>query len=240
MVLPFYGNIEISGRKSENPGDVVTELDMKVEHFLSRELGRLDPGIGFVGEETGGNRDTRRFWLNDPIDGTGHLERGMPFCTTMLALIEDAEVTFSIIYDFVHDNMYVARRGLGATHNGKPIHVSARSLKNAYIGCETHSEKPENSRILGALQKTSAIFKTICSGYEYAMVASGKLDARVCFDPFGKDYDFAPGSLLVREAGGVVANIGASAYDYRNVNHIAANPIIYQQLTEGADALFPN
>ena len=83
------------------------------------------------------------------------------------------------------------------------------------------------------------MFKAGSSGFEFAMVASGKLDGRLCFDSYGKDYDFAPGSLLVEEAGGVVANIGSREYDYRNGNFIAANPLVFKQLTEGPDAIFP-
>ena len=47
------------------------------------------------------------------------------------------------------------------------------------------------------------------------------------------------GSLLVQEAGGIVANIGKRTYDYRNGNFIAANPVVFRELTEGPDALFP-
>jgi fructose-1,6-bisphosphatase/inositol monophosphatase family enzyme len=93
--------------------------------------------------------------------------------------------------------------------------------------------------IFNQLRKQSLLIKTVSSGWEHVMVASGKLDARVCFDPHGKDYDFAPGSLLVREAGGVIANIGSTEYNYRNTNFIAANPIIFKELTEGENALFP-
>lgn len=62
------------------------------------------------------------------------------------------------------------------------------------------------------------------------MVASGKLDARIQFDPWGYDYDFAAGSLLVAEAGGVVTNINSSEYDYRNLDFIAASPKVYKGL----------
>ena len=79
------------------------------------------------------------------------------------------------------------------------------------MGWETHIEKEENLRIHLDLMSKSTFFK----------------------------YDFAPGSLLVSEAGGVVANIGSTSYDYTNLNFIAANPIVYKGLTEGSEALFP-
>ena len=77
------------------------------------------------------------------------------------------------------------------------------------------------------------------AGYEYILVAVGKLEGRVCFNPYGEDYDYAPGSLLVSEAGGKVTNIGSTKYDFNNLNFIAANKPLYKEWTEGKDALFP-
>src|SRR4029078_7839963 len=96
-----------------------------------------------------------RLWLVDPIDGTAHFIRGLPFCTTMLALIEDVTVTFSAIYDFVNDIMYYAERGRGSYQDGKRIRVSGRPLADSYIGWETHIDKPENMQKVLKLRKTS-------------------------------------------------------------------------------------
>lgn len=175
----------------------------------------------------------------DPIDGTGHFVRGLPFCTSMIALIERGRVNFSAIYDFVNDHMYWAELGMGAFCNSERLKVSSRSLGQSYIGWESHLDKEENLQIFMELRNRAILFKAVVSGWEYAMIASGKLDARICFDPYGKDYDFAPGSLLVSEAGGVVANLGSNDYDYRNTNFIAANPVVFKELTEGHEALFP-
>lgn len=239
IVLPFYGNAAVLRHKDSSAHNVVTELDVKVEEFIAAKLRKLYPSVEFAGEETGGNRGAERFWLLDPIDGTAHFIRGLPFCTTMLALIDGGEVVFGAIYDFVNDNMYIAERDKGATLNGTSIHVSNRSLREAYIGWETHLDKEENQKIFNELRKKCVLFHSVSSGFEHAMTASGKLDGRICFDPHGKDYDFAPGALLVREAGGKVANLGKDYYDHRNVNFIAANSKIYTELTQGPGALFP-
>ncbi len=238
ILMPHYGKVEFS-TKSDRAYDVVTELDVKVENFLREELSKIYPDITFVGEETGGDRTVAKKWLCDPIDGTALFIRGIPFCTTMLAYIEDGKVMFSVIYDFVSDTLYHAVRGGGAFAQGQPIHVSNRTLKQGYVAWETHIQKEENLKLHLALVERTSFFKMICAGYEFALVATGKLDGRMCFDPFGKDYDFAPGSLLVEEAGGIVANVGKSDYDYTNLNFLAVNPVIYQELTQGEGAVFP-
>ena len=238
-LMKHYGNIEAASHKSADAHDVVTDLDVWTEKFLSEGLKKAFPEIGFVGEETGGDRAAKRFWLCDPIDGPGQFIRGMPFCSTMLALIEEDEVTFSAIYDFVREDLYLAIKGGGATCNGKTIHVKDYTLSQSYISYETRLDKDENVKKFVALRGRCALFAVLTAGFEYMMIASGKLEGRICFEPYGKDYDFAPGSLLVAEAGGIVRNIGKTTYDYRNLNFIAANPATYRDLTEGPDALFP-
>lgn len=239
MLMPFYGNVSHSIKDRGNAADVVTELDYAAEDYLRQQLMVLDPSAAVVGEERGGDRNAKRKWFIDPIDGTGHFARGMPFCTTMLALVEDGEVTASFIYDFVRDELYRAERGRGATCNGMPLHVSDRSLGEAYVSLESRLSRPRDLYLRRRLELCCVSFHTVCAGYQYAMIACGKLDGRICFDPYGRDYDFAPGMLLVAEAGGRVANIGSRSYDYRNVECIAANPKVFEALTEGPKALFP-
>ncbi len=239
LLLSGWGTAGITQHKGDSPVNIVTEVDTQVEKEVAAKLIELYPEIDFVGEEFGGNRDSKKMWLMDPIDGTGHYIRGMPFCTSMLALIEQGEVVFSVIYDFIKDDMYWAEKGKGAYCNKKPLHVSSRPLREAYIGVETNISRPENSRILNELRDKAIVVQTISSGWEHAMVAAGKMDGRIMFEPYGNDYDFAPGSLLIREAGGVVNNVYSSAYDYRNTSVLAVNPVIYKELTEGPDAIFP-
>ena len=153
--LPNYGVVESLGSKTEKPFDVVTEVDKNVENFLREKLAIVYPEIKFVGEEHGGDRGAERFWLVDPIDGTGHYLRGLPFCTTMLALIENGVVTFSAIYDFLNDDMYWAEKAKGAYKNDTEIHVSNRNLNEAYISVETKREKTENQIMFGEITKKS-------------------------------------------------------------------------------------
>ena len=244
MLMPYWGKIEHRQKDMQQGDDVaqatVTELDLAIEGYLRDELAQIDPDASFAGEEFGGSRDTKRFWLCDPIDGTVHFVRGLPFCSVMLALIEDGRVNFSIVYDFVNDHLYHARRGSGAFCNDEPIHVSDRAFDGGYVVFESRIDKDSNMKLLQQIRHRANVMESVTSGYEFALVASGKLEARICFDAYGKDYDFAPGSLLVEEAGGIVRNIESDTYDFRNLNFIAANPRVFETLTAGPDALFPS
>ena len=239
ITLPFYGRAEIMAQKDESPHNVVTRLDHDVERYLKDEFNKIDSTIKFAGEEFGGSRDYKKFWLVDPIDGTMHFVRGVPFCTTMVALIEENQVIFSVIYDFINDIMYHAEKGRGAFENGKKISVSSRTINQSIVALETDQSKDTNVDIRNKVRAKSLLLQTLSSGYDFVLVATGKIEGRICVDPFGKDYDFAPGSLLVSEAGGSVTNIGVTTYDYRNTNFIAGNKNLVEFFTKGSSAIFP-
>ncbi len=230
ILLPYFGNI-IASEKVGRIHDTITELDLQIENYLKEKFYEVLPEIGFFGEEAGGEK-TDRFWLVDPIDGTLPFARGIPFCTTMVALIENGEVAFSAIYNFVTDTLFMAEKGKGAWENDTQIHVSDRPLKGALVKFETIREVTTHDGFKDRIYKQAIPFEIVVSGYEFCLVASGKIDGRVCIDPYGKDFDFAPGALLVSEAGGIVTNIGSDKYDYRNTNLIAANKMVYKEIVD--------
>jgi myo-inositol-1(or 4)-monophosphatase len=242
-LIKHYGRIEseVKSDSGNQAGDVVTKLDRQTERFLSDQFKKFDPKIGFRGEEFGVENHADTTWLVDPIDGTSHFVRGIPFCTTMIALVRNGEVVMSVINDFVRDEVYWAVKGKGAFKDGNRIHVSNRPLKQAVLSFETRLENPENMEAyLKVREKAGGTVSTVNCGFEFSLIASGKLDARITKDPYGYDWDYAPGTLIVKEAGGVVRNHGSDSYDFTNHEFIAANPVIFAELTEGRDSVFPN
>ena len=225
-----FGKVEAVAFKKESFGSAVTELDRKTEQFLKDRLSAAHPDIEFFGEEFGGNNAAERFWLVDPIDSTGTFIRGLPFSTTMIALIQEGEAAFSIIYNFVTKEMYSATKGEGATLNGTPIHVSDRPLKQSNVYLETNRRKEENVKRFLKITEKYGLHDTHAAGFQFCQVAAGRMEAYICFDGFGEDWDYAPGALLVKEAGGIVTNIGSDDYDYRNHNFIAGSKLVYEDL----------
>ena len=61
-------------------------------------------------------------WVVDPLDGTTNFAHGLPTFAVSIAL-EDAGVpVVGVVYDPMRDELFVARKGGGATLNGTPIH----------------------------------------------------------------------------------------------------------------------
>ena len=234
-LIKHYGKVEseAKGNTGNEAGDVVTKLDRETETFLSKQFKEFDPNIGFRGEEFGIESHADITWLVDPIDGTSHFIRGLPFCTTMIALIEDGTVVLSVINDFVRKNTYWAIRDHGAFMDGEKIHVSSRPLQSAVLSFETKLHKTENmDSYLKVRKAAGGIISTVNCGFEFSMIASGKLDGRITKDPYGYDWDYAPGTLIVEEAGGIVKNHGKNDYKYTNHDFIAANPSVYKDLID--------
>lgn len=226
-----FGSIE-SENKSDHPADLVTELDRKTETFIAEKLAAVFPDIDFFEEEHGGNRDAERFWLLDPIDGTAHFVRGIPYCTTMLVLIENGEPIFSAICHIASGDIYLAEKGKGATKNGEKISVSERNMQQSYVAHEVDTRHQANADFFAELRNDVVLTNTISAGHEFCLVAEGKLEARVTVDGFGDIYDFPQGALLVKEAGGIVKNLGSEGYDYTNFTFVAANPKFYEELQQ--------
>ena len=69
---------ELTGRrgadhiKEKGHTDYVTEVDVRVQQFIFRELSKIDPGAQFLGEEkdNSGVDTNGRVWILDPVDGT--------------------------------------------------------------------------------------------------------------------------------------------------------------------------
>ncbi len=219
--------------------DYVTKLDVATEKFIASQLAKKFPDIGFKGEEMGVHTHADSYWLCDPIDGTIQFIRGIPFSTVMLALIHEDRPVIGIIYNFITRELYSAVEGQGATLNGKTIHVSERPVDEAVIVLEANLEFQHNVELRTALRQRYYLMQLIVAGYEFGLIASGRIEGRVCRDPYGQEHDFAAGTLLVKEAGGIVTNLGKTTYNLHNRDFIAASPAVYKDLVEGKDALLP-
>lgn len=226
-LLKLHGAIEHELKDDET---VVTKADVMVEDRLQKVLKGIDPSIGFCGEETGVDLNQKTFWLVDPIDGTEWFIRGMPFSTNMITLVDQGKPVMGIIYNYFLDEYYLAIKGQGATRNGHRIHVSDRKLDRSYVmmgGRVQNGYHGVNDRLRDIVR---GMPKFHASGFDYSSIARGAVDGAVVWFSNGHIWDFAPGTLLVQEAGGRVENLEGGSYDYQNTKFIASNPIIFDEL----------
>lgn len=233
QLLETQGKIEHTIKDDKS---AVTAMDTKVEDALRDALAQFDASIGFSGEESGADYTQKTFWLVDPIDGTEPFIRGIPTATNMIALIDNGQSTMGVINNFCLGDYYLAIKGRGATCNGHPVHVSKRPMDGAFISVGNPTMDQHNTvsgsidRLRPQLGRSGGIFNVGATGYTLAAVASGAIEGRLVVAGRSKPWDYAPGTLLIQEAGGQVANIGADTYDYRDVDLVAANNVIFDEL----------
>ena len=206
----FANREEVNRIKEKGAYDFVTAVDEAVQQFMSQELQKLYPNIQFLGEE-GDNADVDLnglLWVLDPVDGTTNLIHDYKNSAISLALMENREPIAGIIYDPYLDEMYWAKKGEGSFLNGKKISVSAaKTMSESLIAIGTSpyrkNEAPENFRTFEKIyMDCQDLRRTGSAALDMAHVACGRIEGYI--EKKLKLWDFAAGTVIVREAGGKV------------------------------------
>lgn len=197
-LIQATGSVEFERKGDFSP---VTKWDIAIEEKLKAELQANFPAIGFTGEETGAEGSPHAYWIVDPIDGTSSFIRGLDYCTNMAAYVEDGEVKCSVIYDFMRDDMYMARLGHGAYKNGQRITINYDRREGNLVFYSFSRRTFPLLREAFIELRMRLILPMGGAGHAYALLAQGKIDGIVGIGTGMGLHDIAAGSLLVSEAG---------------------------------------
>lgn len=103
--------------------------DAAISHFITSEVDRCFPDHGWLSEEerlTKPAGDSGIVWIIDPVDGSNNLYRGIHGYTVSISVTHNGEVILGAVYEPEVRRLFFARKGHGATVNGKRICVSPR------------------------------------------------------------------------------------------------------------------
>jgi myo-inositol-1(or 4)-monophosphatase len=185
---------------SKADASLVSEVDIATDLRLRAMLGAIDPDAGWLSEETADSParlSCRRIWCVDPIDGTRDFLRGREGWAVSIALVEDGQPIVGVLYAPARDELWVGRRGRGATCNGAPV---ASGNRAALLGARVPAhELPAVDRDLVKVFQPNSI------ALRMAMVASDQADL-VATLRWGFEWDIAAAALIVTEAGGRVTD----------------------------------
>lgn len=194
------GGIEMSFK---GPQDYLTQADAAVEKLVRQRLNEAFPQDKFFGEETGGEV-SQSMWVVDPIDGTANFARGIPHFCISIAYALDHAPEIGVIYDPMSDEMFEARRGAGASLNGRPMKVSAAAkMEHCQIelGWSSRRTNAEYVAMVGRILDAGASFRRAGSGsLGIAYVADGRSDGYA--ELHINSWDCLAGIVMVKEAGG--------------------------------------
>lgn len=222
--------------------DVVTFADRECEEFVKSRLGELRPEDGFYGEEGGDSTGTSGLtWIVDPIDGTVNYLYGIPQFAVSIAVVGGAPDPGSwkqlagVVFNPMNDELYFASLGGGAflTKAGKTEELSVNQetlLAHTLLatGFAYSSElRAEQAIVLNrVLPAVRDIRRAGAASLDLCAVASGQLDAY--YERDTKPWDHAAGSLILREAGGVVGGLDGAPEGREML--LASNSHLFSQI----------
>jgi myo-inositol-1(or 4)-monophosphatase len=232
-----FGEVEQLQVSLKGPADFVSNADLKAERIVRAELSRARPHYGLLMEESGlvEGSDTSNRWIIDPLDGTSNFLHGLPHFAISIGLERDGEPYAGVIYEPIHDEMFWAERGGGAFLNQQRLRVSARTRLTESLfatGIPFHGRgTPEDHRRfltqLGAVMAVSAgVRRWGTASLDLAYVAAGRYDG--FWEEGLHPWDMAAGIVVVREAGGLISEIGGGAHMFDNGNILAANERLFE------------
>jgi myo-inositol-1(or 4)-monophosphatase len=213
--------------------DFLTEADGAVETMLRSSIARLFPNDGFVGEE-GGGEGAENLWIVDPIDGTANFARGdLQWCIS-IGFLHKMKPVVGVIHAPVLGETFAARRGAGATLNGRPLKVSGMTDINAAtveIGWSDRLPFADYVSLVSQVGALGASAKRSASGaLGLCWVAAGRTDAYL--ELHINSWDVAAGIVIVEEAGGVVNDFFVGDSLRKGNPILAATPAFETSLRE--------
>lgn len=212
--------------------DPVSAADRDVERFLTERIRAAFPGDAVLGEEGGFSGQGSVVWVLDPIDGTQVFSLGMTTWCVVVALVVDGVTELALVHDPNAGELFAARRGGGATLDGRPIGCTpdARVDRGLVgIGYPKRMVPEDVLPVFGRLLAAGGMFHRNGSGaLSLAYVAAGRLlgyaEARM------HAWDCLAGLLLIREAGGRTSGFEPGADLAAPDRVVASAAAIFDQL----------
>ncbi len=226
----------------------VTEYDRLTQQRLFEGCLALAPDAVMIGEEsyeTGGALPDAaaipRSFVIDPIDGTTNFIRGYRHSAISIGYLEYGAVMAAVIYNPWQDECFTALRGAGAWVNGVPMHVAESDMAHCLLTYGTSPYYAEMAHAtFAALDTLTPLIgdsrRTGSAALDLAYLAAGRTDA--FFEMRLSPWDYAAGSLLITEAGGVITSIDGSPLRWdAPCSVLAAIPGLYRPLRDVLDTV---
>jgi myo-inositol-1(or 4)-monophosphatase len=173
-------------------------------------------------------------WVVDPLDGTTNFLHGYPSYAVSIAAAMDGVLEAAVVHHVPRNETYYATRNGGAWMGNRRLQVSRiHDPEFALIatgfpfrdltGLDQYQQ--QFGRIAAA---TSGIRRPGAAALDLADVAAGRFDG--FWEQHLSAWDIAAGSLLIREAGGVVTDFGGRDIGIEHSGVVAGNPRMQQWL----------
>lgn len=240
LAMRYFDNRDAMAVSLKGAQDWLTEADGAVEALIRARIAEVFPQDSVLGEE-GGGEVSERVWIVDPIDGTSNFAHGDRTWCISIGFLLNGTPELGCIAAPALGETYLARRGHGATLNGKPIKAAATdTITRATLEHGWSPRLPVGRFIdtVRALFEAGANVKRSASGaMGLASVACGRSDGYL--EGHINSWDVAAGIVIASEAGARVSDFFSG--DWTNGNPIlVAAPAVAEETARVAGLSLPS
>lgn len=237
-LLRDFGEVEKLQVSKKGTRDFVSNADIFAERIIREVLEEARPNFGFLMEESGSvpgkGLDKEYRWIIDPLDGTMNFIHGIPYFCISIGLEKAGEIISGVVYDPIRDELFCAEKGYGAYVNDQRLRVSGRvDASEALFGYSFSTRGDYTADVFKGFvenleEPTAASRRFGASALDLCYLAAGRLDAYIASGL--ASWDVSAGTLMIREAGGIVTTIVGKSFDHLQNNLFAANNYLHQTL----------
>ncbi len=253
ILLEHYGRVDPASIHPKRLGDWVSAADQASESAIIEHLKRAAPGHDILTEETGlitGDASSPFRWIIDPLDGTTNFLRHFPVWAVSVALEARDDLALkwgTIVAGAIHipplNQTYWAGSNCGAFCDGRRISIGPG---RPFDECLLATGFPFRTReLIDSYTELFAKLLKLCAdvrrpgavAVDLCNVAAGTFDGFWELDL--APWDIAAGSLIIKEAGGMVSNFQGGDDFLTSGDIIAGHPKIFPQLVRLVRESFP-
>ena len=239
-VMNYYRDQSFTAelKADESP---VTSADIAANDILMDHLKTLTPDIPIISEEVGTvplakRKHWERYWLLDPIDGTGEFIIGSGDFAINIALIENGWPSIGVIHAPDHHLTYYAQNHVGAF---KDSHVNTNNQQNkSQSSNQIHvAQYKEQRRIKVAIsrrQELGLMGQYLNNDFDFDTVALGSCSLKNCLIAEGGadcylrvgvtgEWDTGASQCILEQAGGTIVDSEFNPLSY-NKRESLLNP----------------
>ena len=223
--------------ESKSHNDFVSSADFAAEKAIIEVIHKYYPDHAIHAEESGIQGNSDHVWIIDPLDGTTNYLHGFPIFAVSIGLQINGRLEHAVVYDPMREELFSASRGQGAQLDGHKIRVSGiKDLQGALVGTgipyrdANEDMRPYLKMLSKVAKNTSGIRRPGAASLDLCYVASGRLDA--FWETGLAPWDLAAGTLIIREAGGIVSGLDGTENHLDSGHVLAGTPRIYRGLAK--------
>lgn len=237
VVRKHFGKV---GYELKGKANLVTKADVASQKAVLDVIRRNFPQHDYLAEEDAvKNTGADYTWVIDPIDGTTNFAHTFPQCSVSVALFYKDEPVLGGVANPATGETFLARKGKGATLNGKKIHVSKitkldQSLLVTGFPYNRFTRMPALlTRFERFLNSCHDVRRLGSAALDLCWLAAGRTDGY--WEDNLNPWDVGAGILILQEAGGKVTDYRGRKYkklpDYGRTM-LASNGNIHAQMLQ--------